>query len=322
VLPAWENPLSVPAPNHSVTLTLNACRTDASFLHKTLPHIVQALHYPFLERLVAYDPGNIAGKFLHRMQGEDDHMRRVLAALLASNVIDRIDDVPWSDGEQQRILEKYFGSANVAGKDVNGTPVYQYLYALDRCAGDYILHVDSDMLFHFDPHSRWIYEAVEMMQQNPRVVIATPAGGPPQAKNFLERLLGSPPAKPSSPAWSPAETVSTRYFLLHRRRFEQELLPLLQRKPAEALEDSITFTLQCKGYFRWTVRGGTDWAIHPYDHGPNFLRHLDDLIWAVENGVYPFRRRGCRWDLNTEGSDIRPWLAAIRKARSRPSSNR
>ena len=150
------------------------------------------------------------------------------------------------------------------------------------------------------------------MQQTPHVIVATPQGGPPQARNWLERRLGiSFEGKPAT-AWHRASFTSTRYFLMDVSRF-RACLPLQQIKPGEPLENSLSHTFTQKGYQRWSMNGYTHWAIHPWRHDENYVRHLDDLIWAVENGVYPFRRTGFKWDMRTEGEHINEWLAVLRK---------
>lgn len=277
--------------------------------------MLRAMNYSFVERLIAYDAGQPEGKYLYRDEGEDIQMRAIFKRLLADGVIDRVDEVPWGDSTQQNVLEKYFHRVDGGFKDFWGSPIYQYLYALERCTGEYLLHVDSDMLFHCNPAHSWIDESIEMMRQNPNVVIATPSGGPPQANNWLERVRGRPAKSKPKPRWFRAATMSTRYFLLDKKRFEQHVIPLVQQKSAEPLEDSITHTLNLKGFHRWTMSGRDNWAIHPLTHDDNFVRNLSDLIWAVENAVYPFKRKGDRWDMLTEGVNINTWLRAIRRAR-------
>ncbi len=303
------NAMSLP----KVSFTVNVCNSDAPYLEQTLRHMMRQLDFPFSERIATYDPGRQEGKYAERIQGTQSEVERILQRLLADAVIDRVDVVPWTDAEQQRILMKYFGDENIDLKDFSGAPIYQYLYAMDACSGDYLFHVDSDMLFHRPPGARsWIHDGLDLLQQESRVVVATPQGGPPQARNWLERLTGrSFEAKPKT-AWHHASFTSTRYFLMDVARF-RACLPLEQARPGEPLENSLSHTFTRKGYQRWSMNGYTHWAIHPWRHDENYVRHLDDLIWAVENGVYPFHRTGFQWDMRTEGEHIEEWLAVLRK---------
>ncbi|MFZ1547290.1 MAG: glycosyltransferase family 2 protein, partial [Candidatus Nitrotoga sp.] len=236
----------------------------------------------------------------------------ILQRLLNDGVIDRVDVIPWTSEEQNRILTKYFGSQQIDLKDFSGAPIYQYLYALDQCTSDYVFHTDSDMLFHRSGNGSWITYGLELLEKEPRVIVTTPCGGPPQARNWFERLTGhSFEPKLKTHQWGYATFTSTRYFLMDIAKF-RACIPLIQVKAGEPLENSLTHTMKEKGYERWSLSGYTYWAIHPWRHDENYIRYLDDLIWAVENNIYPFRRTGYQWDMRTEGRLINEWLKVMR----------
>jgi hypothetical protein len=299
----------------NVSFTVNTCITDIPFLEQTLRHALRSLAFPFSERLIAYDPGNPMGKYGSRRRGDPAHLLAIFERLTSDGLIDRVDTIPWDEKHQAEILTKYFGRDDIELKDFSGAPIYQYLYALDRCSGDYVFHMDSDMLFHTTPGSSWIEKGVELLQREPKVLFATCRGGPPQARSRLERLLKRPVGKKPSHDWIKADTLSTRYFLMDRKKFYERLLPIVQSRPSEPLEDSITHTLKLRQLERWTMTGTQHWSIHPWQHDENYVQHLDKLIWAVENGVYPFVRTGYRWDMRTEGEHINEWLETIKSAR-------
>lgn len=296
----------------AVSFTVNVCNSDAPYLEQTLRHMMRQLNFPFTERIATYDPGRQEGKYTERIQGSQSEVERILQTLLADKVIDRVDVVPWTEEEQSRILIKYFGDQRIDLKDFSGAPIYQYLYALDACKSGYIFHVDSDMLFYRQGERSWLYDGLYLLMREPRVVVTTPKGGPPQARNWFERLTGRSFESPPKTVWSRATFTSTRYFLMDVAKFSA-CLPLQQSKPGEPLENSLSHTFKSLGYDRWTMNGYTHWAIHPWKHDENYIRYLDDLIWAVERGIYPFRRTGYRWDMRTEGKHIHEWLAVLRK---------
>lgn len=295
-----------------VSFTVNVCNADAPFLEATLRHMIHALNYPFSERLVVYDPGRQEGKYAQRIQGDRNTIEAILQRLLDDKVIDRVDVIPWTEGEQQRILRTYFGSDGIDLKDFSGAPIYQYLYALDRCQGNYVFHADSDMLFHRAGTDSWIAEGIALMQQEPRVVVTCPRAGPPQARNWLEKLTGRSFEPAPREKWHRVDFTSTRYFLMDMARF-RSCLPLVQAKAGEPLENSLTHTFKLQGFEQWNLTTLDHWTIHPWRHDENYVRHLDDLIWAVEKGIYPFKRTGHRWDMRTEGEHINEWLAVLRK---------
>ena len=296
----------------TVSFTVNVCNSDAPFLEPTLRHMVPTLGYPFMERLVAYDPGSQEGKYANRIQGSQNAIEAILQRLLDDKVIDRVDIIPWTDDEQQRILRTYFGSDTIDLKDFSGAPIYQYLYALDCCNGDYVFHADSDMLFHRTGQGSWIAEGIALMQQEPRVIVTCPRAGPPQARNWIEKLTGRSFEPVPEQKWRRVDFTSTRYFLMDLAKFKS-CLPLVQAKPGEPLENSLTHTFKQRDYAQWNLTTLDHWTIHPWRHDENYVRYLDDLIWAVENGIYPFRRTGFKWDMRTEGKHINEWLAVLRK---------
>ena len=295
----------------SVSFTVNVCNSDAPFLEPTLRHMMRALNHPFTERLVAYDPGRQEGKYTERIQGKQNEIEAVLQRLLDDGVIDRIDVIPWTTEEQNRILNKYFGSEKIDLKDFSGAPIYQYLYALDRCIGDYVFHADSDMLFHRTGVGSWIADGVELLQQEPHVIVTCPRAGPPQAKTWLEKLTGRSFEPAPKEKWRRVDFTSTRYFLMDMAKFKT-CLPLVQAKSGEPLENSLTHTFKQKGFEQWNLTTLMHWTIHPWRHDENYIRYLPHLIWAVENNVYPFRRTGFRWDMRTEGKHIDEWLRVLR----------
>jgi hypothetical protein len=294
----------------TVSFSVNVCNSDAPYLEQTLRHMMRALNFPFAERIATYDPGRQVGKYAERIQGNQNEVERILQTLLDEKLIDRVDVIPWTVEEKNRILMKYFGDSSIDLKDFSGAPIYQYLYALDACTSDYIFHVDSDMLFYRQGERSWIYEGLQLLKQEQKVIVATPQGGPPQARNWFEQLTGlSFEPKPKT-AWHHASFTSTRYFLMDKAKFTA-CLPLQQSKPGEPLENSLSHTFTKKGYQRWSMNGYKHWAIHPWRHDENYIRYLDDLIWAVENNVYPFRRTGYQWDMRTEGKLINEWLKVL-----------
>lgn len=296
----------------TVSFSVNVCNSDAPYLERTLRHMMRQLNFPFIEHIATYDPGRQEGKYAERIQGSQNAVETILQSLLDDKVIDRVDVVPWTEAEQHRILMKYFGDESIDLKDFSGAPIYQYLYAMDACSGDYIFHVDSDMLFYRQGERSWIYEGLDLLRSESRAIVATPQGGPPQARNWLEKLTGISFERKPKAQWHRTEFISTRKFLMDAERFHA-CLPLQQAKPGEPLENSLTHTCKLKGLQRWSMNGYSHWSIHPWRHDENYVRYLDDLIWAVENGIYPFKRTGFKWDMRTEGEHINEWLAVLRK---------
>lgn len=299
-------------PGPKVSFSVNVCNSDAPYLEQTLRHMIRQLNFPFFERIATYDPGRQEGKYAERIQGSPNDVEHILQRLLDDQIIDRIDVVPWTDSEQHRILMKYFGDESIDLKDFSGAPIYQYLYALDGCSGEYVFHADSDMLFHRAGDGSWIADGIALMRQEPHVIVTCPRAGPPQAMNWLEKLTGHSFETAPREKWRRVDFTSTRYFLMDMGKFKTSL-PLIQERPGEPLENSLTHTFGKRSLEQWNLTTLDHWTIHPWRHDENYVRYLDDLIWAVEKGVYPFKRSGHRWDMRTEGEHINEWLAVLRK---------
>jgi hypothetical protein len=296
-----------------VSLTLNVCQTDSPYIEKSLRHIVRSLNYPFVERLVALDTSASSGAFQQRGRKKELDLPQLLSDLKTEKLLDRFDVVPWTAEDQLRISQKFYGEENLDPKCNRGTAVYQYLFALDQCRGEYVLHVDSDMLFSISEEESWIDEGIELLQKRPEVAFVT-LSHPPRAEGFLEFVAGKPLTRKQE-RWSFGQGVSTRLFLVDRKKMETSLLPLVKKTDGERLEQSFTNTLGARGFYQATLFSEKSWAIHPKPHNANYVKYLDSLIWAVENHVYPFRRFGPHpWDLSTYTRYLPPWIWVARKA--------
>ena len=132
---------------HSVSFTTNVCVADAGFAEQTIRHMIRTLQYPFKEKHVVIDTGALSGKYLARPAGQIQRLRKGMNSLLNDGVVDSLFEVPWDDATEEYIRNRYLQDSQGSLRDRDGAPIFQYLYAVDQCSGDYILHADSDMLF-------------------------------------------------------------------------------------------------------------------------------------------------------------------------------
>tara|TARA_Y100001956_G_scaffold65817_1_gene67074 strand:- start:941 stop:1870 length:930 start_codon:yes stop_codon:yes gene_type:complete len=293
-----------------VSFSVNVCNSDAQYIEHTIPHMLNVLNYDFIERRVAYDPGPLEGKYAKRNEGNAKAISQVLSHLQSANIIDCVDTVPWTSHCQTKVMQKYFGAQNKTPKDFSGAPVYQYLYALYQCSGDYVFHADADMLFHSPAGSSWIAQGVELLASHPHIIASCPHAGPPKANTVKEWLFNKPASSHSPRQWKQVHFTSTRSFLLDIKKFEN-CLPLQQNTPNEPLENTLTACFKNNGYQHWNWAGYEHWALHPVSHGNNFLSYLPHIITTIEQGLYPFRRRGNSWDIYTEDKRFKPWLKLL-----------
>ena len=299
-------------PRRSVDLTVNVYAGDSPFFEATYRHLVEELSYPFRTRRVVVDRGTARGRFASaaaRGGDLDSQLRRLQDAQL----IDIVEDVDWSPRAIERVMARYYGNPTAPTHDTNGAaPVYQYLWAIDQCTADFVLHFDSDLLVYFQGGGAWIDESIELMKEHGKILTTTPGAGPPRAVRAQDWLLGHR-ATHSGSRWQRGEQFSTRYFLLDRQRFIDEVCPLVPGRDGEPLEQAITATLAARGFELWVLDDDHNWAIHPTSHNKNHVRYLDDLIRLIDAGRYPYRRTGYRWDLCTQSRHLRftPWRIAV-----------
>jgi hypothetical protein len=253
------------------------------------------------------------GRFSGLVDAKTADLERAAQKLVVENIIDDVDVISWEATSQHNIYEKYFGDAGGYQRCRDGTAVYQYLFAVDQCCGDYVLHVDSDMLFYSHPQSCWIDEGIALLERDATVATVI-VGHPLVAKNRFEWLLNRPFRWSSR--WRRDHSFSTRCFLWNRHDIERNLLPLIPRTAGERLEETVANTLRLRGLVRSTRDGDRSWMIHPLPHDDLYLDCLDDLIWGAENGIFPFRRPKHRpWNLYTGDSRLDAWLVEIKRHR-------
>jgi hypothetical protein len=296
----------------SVDLTVNVHTGDAPFFEATYRHLVRQLDYPFRTRRIAVDRGQPRGRFVGAAEPEyaiDNQLSR----LLADQVVDVVENIDWSVDTIARVMTRHFGNPTTAAVDDRGRPVFQYLWAVDQCDADYVLHYDSDILVHFEDGGAWIDESVAAMRANPKLLGTVQEAGPPRATTLMDWIFGYRPRTPANRWQRPQDFVfSTRYFLIDRVRF-LDLSPL-RSACSQRLEDAVTQTMHERGLELWAIADDRNWAIHPETHNANHTRYLIDLIRLVEAGRQPFRRTANRWDIRT-GRRFIPWRIAIERDR-------
>ncbi|MCC6874789.1 MAG: glycosyltransferase [Sandaracinaceae bacterium] len=134
-------------PGPKVSLLVRASAQEWRTLAVQVRHVVEQLEGPtaFHERIVVLDARR--ANFARQYDDPDlDAAREALAALVAEGTIDRVIDAP-ADGPQVAALnERWFAVAGDRAHTANGTPIAASLAGVEACTGDYVLHVDDDLL--------------------------------------------------------------------------------------------------------------------------------------------------------------------------------
>jgi len=89
-----------------------------------------------------------------------------------------VREVDYSKDIANQVGKAFFGSRNVPAKDHRGGPYYSYFFGLAVAKYDYVLHLDSDMIFG-GGSSTWVSEAIQLLNRRDDVLACSPLPGPP-----------------------------------------------------------------------------------------------------------------------------------------------
>lgn len=228
------------------------------------------------------------------------------------------------------VSSMFFRGRPIPAKTSRGGPFYAYFFGLHAAEHDYILHLDSDMLFGGGSQT-WVTEAVTLLRGRPDVLVTQPLPGPPTASGRVFAVGATPEPHPF-PAFR-FQTFTTRYFLLDRRRFLDRIGGLKVRRhppirrrvglhewlrglPTLALRDKFRpLTLSTPpfelperllgeamtraGLYRVDFLGREPgmWSLHPRERPERFYEALPRLIQRIERDDVADPQRG-HYDLD------------------------
>jgi hypothetical protein len=255
-------------------------------------------------------------------------MQRLLEDLCHDYPNARVASVDYSPETVREVARSFISGPIIPAKDTKGAPFYPYFYGLHAAHNDLVLHLDSDLMFGGSSQT-WTAEACAVLTENQDVLACNPLPGPPTPENDL--LTQSAPRFEHSSLAFRFSKLSTRLFLLDRRRLRERLCPLELRGPVRpvsrikarlhgnppymAAELVISDAMATAGLYRIDLLGAAPgmWSLHPPYRSATFYRELPDLIKRVETGDVPDAQRG-DYELNDSMLD---WSDARRRARVR-----
>lgn len=313
-----------------VTLQINVAPTDLPHAVSVLPHQLRQWSGQVQEILFTLDLHRTAhgGRFGEAWEERKGPMEQLLNDLCSRYPSARVCPVDYGEQAMREVAETFLAAPSMPAKDTKGAPIYPYFHGLYAARHELVLHLDSDLLFGGGSQS-WTAEAASLLQAHSDVLACSPLPGPPMAEPTL-RTQSSSRFEHSSLAFR-FPTLSTRLFMIDRRRLRERLLPLsLQgplrlvsrvkaalhgNPPYRAAEIVISDAMLDAGLSRVDFLGEDPgmWSLHPPFRSPGFYRELPRLIERVEAGDVPDAQRG-DYDLNDSMID---WSAARRRARLR-----
>jgi hypothetical protein len=286
----------------AVTLQINLAPTDLPHAQHILPHQLRQLGRQVEEILLVVDLHRSRGRYAEAWEERLPGLRALIERCCAEYPHARSVDVDYSDDVAARISRAYFGGGRMPAKDWNGAPFYAYFFGLDNAQHDHIFHMDSDLLYGGGSQT-WVDEAVRLLAERPDVLICSPLPGPPRADGRLVSREDH-----ASLAYR-ADGLSTRLFLLDRRRFERRIgeLELTQpsarhrwqaradgNPPYDTAEEVWSKAMVKHDLRRVDFLGAAPglWSLHPPHRSPLFYNRLPALIAQVQAGDVPDAQRG------------------------------
>jgi hypothetical protein len=285
-----------------VTLQISLAPSDWRHAHVLLPHQVRAWRGQVAEILLTVDLHRSAGRFA---TGWTEGREKILA--LANSIEDaRVVPVNYGAEARARVAAEFFGGQPVPEKDFRGGPYYAYFFALAEARHNLVLHADCDMIFGGGSLS-WLAEAAAELATQPQVLLTAPLPGPPTANGTLRSQHAH--AVPGRLHCHDFSTMSTRLFLLDRKKFRQTMGALTPHRPswrntikarvegnppADLPEHLFTEAMQARGFVRREFLGNAPgrWSLHPPYRSANFYAQLETLVQRAEAGDIPEGQRG------------------------------
>jgi hypothetical protein len=280
-------------------------------------------NFPFAEKVLAVDTAPLSGEKVYRPGlGTMEDLRKCAQKLLEDGVVDRVVDFNYDPKYKARLYTKYFGSNLTPTHNYKGYPILGSIFKIEECRSDYMLHFDSDMMLYQAPGYSWIKEAIQLMENNPRIMFARPLSGPPTANGeFFECET----ATRNSQGFYEFKYFGSRLYLVNCQRINQLLplpiiwrddykTPILDKLPEgiktainiwtgkgklDSWEIMVSEKIRQTDFLRVNLTNPQAWTLHPKDRSPAFLENLPSIIARIEQGDFPPAQAGF-YDLISE----------------------
>jgi hypothetical protein len=304
--------------SNPVTLQISLAPSDIRHARLMLEHQVRVWRAQVSEILLCVDYHRSAGRF-----SEGWNEGKELIGKLAHSVTGaRVVEVDYGPSAMEPVSSEFFGGRPIPAKDFRGGPFYSYFFGMAQAAQPIVLHSDSDIFFGGGSQT-WMAEAIEQMKVHEEILFAAPLPGPPTADGRLRSQTAESEA--NDPNAFRFDSMSTRIFLVDRRRFRTRIGSLVPKRPSafrnslkaivegnppfDLPEHLFTEAMRSNGLVRREFLGKDPgmWSLHPPYRCEDFYEKLPQLIRRVEAGDIPDAQRG-DYDIN---SSLVNWSQAI-----------
>ena len=289
-----------------VSCFIFVARSDATYLPETLPRLCQMIAKANCKVEIVLDttpPKGVLGKSLAQSQLSD--ITAILETIQKDHSFE-IEHFSSDHPKETRHLSKlHFGKPYRETHCFRGYPLLGSIRQFHKDDSDYVLHFDSDMLFHEAEGFSWIESGIELMEEHDDIVCVLPRGGPPASNDFL--FQGTTDYKIDQERGIYLfKNFTSRHYLVHRKRF-LELLPmkpiwLSWREPIKSMllgngkmlcwETIVENAISKSKYWRADLMNEKAWSLHPGDRSTLFHDLLPEITSRVKKGLFPENQVG------------------------------
>lgn len=165
-----------PVARARVSLLIKTCCMEWRAIEQLVRHKTRQLAVPggFLETLVIVDSRRDG--FLRQYDAADPAAHQAaMRRLLDDGVVDKVIHAPEDAATVAATYREWFGAAAAETHAANGQQIFATLYGFDACRGDYVLHMDSDVLIgRPHPAHDYLADMIGVLEQNPRALFVSP----------------------------------------------------------------------------------------------------------------------------------------------------
>jgi hypothetical protein len=277
-------------------LIVNAALGESALVELVLPHLVRTHKVSFDEVLVVLDCRPKEGR-LAAAQGDDRAKFHQLVESVGAANPARLVEVDYSETTVSEVAQRWFDETPSLRCSA-GTPIYPFIFGMDRADAKYRLHVDCDMLF-FDPGPSWIEKGIDVLVNYADVLFVNPSMGPHDPVLGQHEFLAS---EDPNTGLRQSHGFSTRAFLFDAAKLASALLPLVAHKhgvfrrlryraqgrpPFLALERTIARNLESSGRYRCDLEPRDGFCLHAWDRTALLDGGGQRVIRDIERGHVP-----------------------------------
>jgi len=291
-------------------------RSDALFIRNTLPALCKMAAKAECNTVVVLDTSKPNGVLGERLQQSE-----------LSEVIEILEDINRTysfvidissptQSEVRGLSSIHMGRSYSETHCFRGYPMHGSIRQFHECNSDYILHLDSDMLFHEAKGFSWVESGIDLMEENEDILCVLPRGGPPSNEGVLHQGT-TYYQKDDARGIYLFKNFTSRHYLMHRKRF-LGLLPikpcwLSWREPIKSRlfgngkmlcwETMVEKALKQSSLWRADLMTKKAWSLHPGERSKEFHEKLPSITKQVAKGHFPTAQAG-HFDLRLEDWEV------------------